>query len=262
MAGHETYYSHAEIYDIAFDFRDVPRECDCLSRVFEQSNGNSPRSFLELAAGPALHSREFAGRGLTVAALDLSRDMVEYGQQQARRQGVSFSYEQGDMISFDLGRFFDLAAILMDSTSYLLDNDVVLAHLNCVADHLNSGGLYILEMGHPRYVFNTEGKVENRWEMSRGDKTVETIWGHDSDEFDPISQITNTKVTVNVTAGGQTYKLEETAPQRSFTANEFEALVRASGRFTIAAIFGAVDDSISFSNEKEAWRMVPVLQRL
>lgn len=260
MRGHETLYSRAEIYDIAFDFRDVPRECDFLGKTYEKCNGKSPASFLELAAGPALHSREFARRGLAVTALDLCDEMVKYGKEQARNEGLDLAYEQGDMVSFDLGRRFDLATILMDSTSYLLDNEAVLTHLDCVADHLNSGGIYVLEMSHPKYVFNTGEKVGTRWEMSRGHKTVETIWGAEDDEFDPITQITNTRVIVNVTDGEREYTLEETAPQRCFTANEFTALVRASGRFTITSIYGAVDESIAFSNENEAWRMVPVLQ--
>jgi SAM-dependent methyltransferase len=163
MAGHGSFYAHPEIYDIAFDFRDVPKECDFLSQAHVRLRGKPPESFLEPAAGPALHSREFGARGLDVCALDLAPEMVAYGKEQARRRGVELRYEQGDMISFDLGRSFDLAAILMDSTSYLLDNDTVLAHLNCVAGHLNAGGLYVLEMGHPRYVFNTEPAVENRW---------------------------------------------------------------------------------------------------
>jgi hypothetical protein len=97
--------------------------------------------------------------------------------------------------------------------------------------------------------------------MTRGETTVETAWGTKEDRFDPISQITDTTVIVNVTTGTEGYTLKETAPQRCFTGNEFAALVRASGRFEIAEIFGAVDSAIEFSNAKEAWRMVPILRR-
>jgi len=261
MTSHSKYYSRPEIYDIAFDFRDVPKECDVLSRVYQKLNGRPPTTFLELAAGPALHAREFARRGLTATALDASDEMVAYGGGEARRRGIDLVYEKGDMVSFDLGRSFDLVAILMDSTSYLLDNDAVLTHLDCVADHLTDGGLYLLEMGHPKDVFNMNPSVENKWEMSRDGKTVETTWGRKDDKFDPIRQITNTTVTVKVTTGEDTHEFEEIGLQRCFTANEFKALVRASGRFSIAEILGAMDDSIPFSNEKGAWRMVPILRR-
>ena len=61
--------------------------------------------------------------------------------------------------------------------------------------------------------------------------------------------------------GGEKGEIVETAPQRSFTPNEFRALVRASGRFEIARELGAMDLAVSFTNEKAAWRMVPVLRK-
>ena len=75
-------------------------------------------------------------------------------------------HEEGIVIpiSFHLPQRFDLAVLLMDSASYLLDNDAVLRHLACVAAHLYEGGLYVLEMGHPRDAFRTQaGSTESVW---------------------------------------------------------------------------------------------------
>jgi SAM-dependent methyltransferase len=262
MNNHNRLYSNAEIYDIAFGFRDVPGECDFLISVCRKHRDSEPTSFLELAAGPALHTRELARRGLHACALDCAQEMVAYGEEQARQQSINIDYQQGDMVNFDLSRSFDLAAILMDSTSYLLGNDAVLKHLKCVADHLNPDGLYVLEMGHPKYVFDPNAMGENRWEMARDDTTVETKWGNKDDEFDPITQITLTTATVRVTRGEQVFSFEDTAPQRCFTATEFDALIRASGRFEVVTMFGAMDDAVPFDNTKKAWRMVPVLRRM
>ena len=259
MTNHKDFYAFAKYYDIAFDFKDVAKECDFMAERYKAAFGQPPNSFLELAAGPGLHGVEFAQKGLHSVALDLSPEMVEYGLSKAKSEGVELEYFCGDMIDFDLQQKFDLVAILMDSTSYLLDNDSVISHLDSVANHLNDKGLYILEMGHPRDIFNAGTSAETDWTMKKDEVEVKVQWGAKGDPFDPISQISQTTVKMNVTDGKQTEELVETAPQRCFSANEFYALVRASGKLKVLETFGAMNSNIPFSNDKQAWRMVSVL---
>lgn len=262
MSNHADFYSFAEYYDIAFDFKDVSLECDFLTSCFEALTGASVSSFLELAAGPALHAIEFGCRGVSSVAMDVSMEMVEYGLLKAKKSNVPLDYFCGDMIDFQFDKTFDLIAILMDSTSYLLDNDSVISHLNAVARHLNPNGLYILEMSHPRDIFNMGESTDTSWEMERDGKKVAIQWGSPSDVFDPITQITQTTVKMEVFDQGKKRELIESAPQRCFSANEFAALVRGSGQFKLAEVFGAMERSVAFSNDKAAWRMVSVLQKL
>ena len=57
-------YAKAELYDIAFDFRDVGAECSALLEIAQRYSGCTAQSFIELAAGPAAHAREdhYAGK--------------------------------------------------------------------------------------------------------------------------------------------------------------------------------------------------------
>lgn len=59
----------------------------------------------------------------------------------------------------------------------LLDTDAVIQHLGCVGDALSGGGLYVLEMGHPRDIFNLGTSTINDWEMERDRIKVHTVWG-------------------------------------------------------------------------------------
>jgi SAM-dependent methyltransferase len=140
MTGHDGLYQLAEYYGIAFDFRDVGAECDFLTELYRRSAAREPASFLELAAGPAYHTIELARRGLRATALDLSPAMVRHGRAKAAAAGVAIDYVEGDMTGFSLPATFDLAALLMASCEYLLDNDAVLSHLDRVADHLTDDG--------------------------------------------------------------------------------------------------------------------------
>jgi SAM-dependent methyltransferase len=219
-----------------------------------------PVYFLELGAGPGEHARFMAEIGLTSHALDLAEDMVNYVLTEGKNhQKLSASVD--NMCDFSLTKKFDIAALLMDSTSYLLTNQDVVNHLQCVAKHLMDGGLYILEMAHPANVFGTATTSGTDWDMERDGTKVHVKWGHKGDIFDPITQITQVSTKITVTENEVTTIYEDQAPQRSFTSQEMEALVELSGVFTIKERFGSLDREIPFDNSKSAWRMVLVLQK-
>lgn len=107
------------------------------------------------------------------------------------------------MIHFKSDEKFDFAAILQDSTAYLLTNEDVINHLECVGRCLNNDGLYILEMAHPKEVFNIAKLTASKWESEREAIKVNIQWGLDNDVFDPISQITNVSVMINYFDSGK-----------------------------------------------------------
>ncbi|MBD3232925.1 MAG: methyltransferase domain-containing protein [candidate division Zixibacteria bacterium] len=258
---HAKIYAKSKYYDIAFDFRDVPRECDFLSDIFSDITGRKPASFLELAAGPAYHTIEFAKGGLQATAMDISPEMVSYGLERAKINRASIEYVNADMIDFQLPGKYDLAALLMDSAGYLLDNESVYRHLISVSDVLNPGGIYVLEMSHPRDVFGVKESTLSDWKMERGDIKVITRWGDLTDNFDPITQVTDVTVRIKYRDGANEGEIINISKERKFTANEFKALVDASGCFRIVAMYGAMDKDIPFDNDLKAWRMVSVLQK-
>jgi SAM-dependent methyltransferase len=259
---HHLTYEQARVYDVAFSFRDVEVECDALAEMARRHGSGPMGDVLELAAGPGRHARELARRGIRAVALDASPAMNRYAQERAQADGVALQTVCADMADFQLAQRFDLAVLLMDSASYLLDNDTVLRHLACVAGHLSEGGLYVLEMGHPRDTFRTHARsTESAWTAEEQGLRVTTRWGHDDDPFDPVTQIDDVRVHLQWSGPEGSGELTERARQRRFTANEFDALVRASGCFEVVAWHGSLDVAVPFDNARAAWRMVPVLRK-
>ena len=258
---HHRIYEHARCYDVAFGFRDVAAECDTLAALAVRHIGRPVASVLELAAGPARHAREFARRGVAATALDASPAMLDYALERAAHHGVPLQALCADMCDFRLPQRVDLAVLLMDSASYLLDNDAVLRHLGCVAEALGDDGLYVLEMSHPRDAFGVGASANTQWTSEEGGLRVDMRWGAAGDVFDPVTQVEDVTVTMDWSGPGGSGQLVERARQRRCTANEFDALVRASGRFDIVEILGSLAPSVPFSNDAAAWRMVPVLRK-
>jgi len=261
-AAHLDFYSRSKFYDIAFSFKNVGEENRTIFDVFEKHCGKPATSFLDIAAGPASNAIEAAQSGIKSFAIDYSPEMVAYGLQKAKNKNAELAYVQGDMRDFSLKEKVDLAAIFMDSTSYLLTNDDFLNHLKAVAKALNENGIYILEMSHPRDVFSVGKSSSTEWTEKRENIEVSVRWGDANDTFDPIKQTTNVTATLKYETPTEAGEIIDRSEQRCFTFQEVDALVKASGCFELIDVLGSLKPNIPFSNDKTCWRMIPVLRKL
>ncbi len=255
-------YSIPELYDIAFDFRDIPSEVDFLLERCRHFRGVNAKSTLELACGPAYHVREMARRKLIAHGLDLEPAMVTYAQSLIDKAELDGTIFESDMRHFDTGRNYDLIYILMASFAHLRTNRDIVDNLNCVADHLTDGGIFIISTAHPRDFYGDEpSSTQNSWSMSRGDVSVETSWGDDSDTFDPLTEIDNVTIQFAVTTPEGTHIHRYPDRLRRLSIMTFYALVELSGRFEIVDQYGALTTELPLTNDRECWRFVPILQK-
>ncbi|MEO8180963.1 MAG: class I SAM-dependent methyltransferase [Deltaproteobacteria bacterium] len=255
MMEHATIYDAAALYDLAFSYRDFPKETRFLRQLYAQRLGREPRSFLELAAGPARHALEMRAEGLDVAALDLSAAMAAHSQHRARERGLPFQYVVGDMTNFAFDRNFDLIACMLCSATYLLTDEQFQRHLSCVRAALADDGVYILELPHPDEA--SEAKTSERWTMKdeRGELSVE--WCEAAAE--------NKLLTIDVRLeyrprdGRPPQLVVDRGRQRDISEADLSQMARATG-FVVSDVFGALDEAVALHDPK-AWRMVAVLRK-
>ena len=256
-------YDEPELYEAACAYRDVPVEVDALLRwsgVHRGADAGPPRSVLELAAGPAEHSRDLARRGLAATALDLNPAMCARAGDLAKAAGVSLSVVEGDMRDFSIAGEFDLAITMLNSLCHLLVLDDLLRHLAAVAAHLRDGGLYIMELAHPADFFAAERRTSSEWSTEVGGGTVSVRWGA-QDRIDPVTQITREHVSVTYLKRGAPLRtVTDVVPNRFWTATELIAAIRLAGRFDLVASYGDFDDDLPL-DAPQAWRMILVLRR-
>ena len=257
-------YSLPQIYDIAFDFRDVKGECDFLLSVGQAHLGRPVRSALELACGPAYHAREMAKRGIISHGLDNSPEMVAYANQLIAREKLNAEIIRADMCNFESFEKYDLCYILIASFAHLLTNRDILDNLNAVADCLNDDGLYIISTAHPRDFYGPDSPPEHEpsWTNSRAGITVTTHWGGTNQQFDPLTEIDDVVISFTVETNGQTARYDFPEKLRRLSLQTFQALVQSSGRFALVDMYGDFDANIKISNAPESVRFIPVLQKL
>lgn len=249
-------YAKAELYDIAFSFRNYRSEAGVMLHWLKRANGGRPCSVLELGAGPARHALEFARRGIAAWALDLSPAMVRYARGLARKQGRKLRAVQGDMRAFKLGRKFDLALLMMASDQHLLTENDFVRHLRCVGRHMNPGGIYIIESAYPEKP-GAKRRVVSDWTQKRGGVAVTVSWGHPNDPW--IGKARSVSVSYSVNRGGEVLSLLDSTWQRQWSPAEFRKLLRKAGSFDLMQTYGAFEREPV--PDKKAWRLIYVLRR-
>lgn len=259
-ARHEGLYSLPALYELAFSYRDIAHECDFVLDVFQKLQGRAPQSILELACGPGAHAREFLRRGFPVALLDLSAEMVAYARDAIADTGVPV--RQGDMIRFAMPERADLVCTMLDSLSYITTNDDLVAHLQSVRRAVADGGVYFVELSHPRDVWvHGEASTQAVWTAERDGVRVTTEWAA-AVKPNPISQTDQvlTRLTVTGEQGPASQRIIETwGVQRPWLAQELRALVQLAGGWEFAGWWGdfALDRELGGSDHD--WRMLIAL---
>ncbi|MBI5867432.1 MAG: class I SAM-dependent methyltransferase [candidate division Zixibacteria bacterium] len=258
----ETPYDRPEIYDIAFDFRDLVHECDVLDAICQHYGNGKPKSFVDLACGPGYHCVTYGGRGVKSYGIDVNPATLEYARRKAANAGAPVTFLLEDMHDYKLPEPVDLAFCAMSSFHYLLTNDDIIRHLRSVAANLTPGGLYIIEANHPRDVFRVGKSLFTEWEARRGDIVVFSHWGYEDDPYDPIAQITRCRVHIEVRENGHSTKMDFIDLDRSLTHQEFILLIEKSGVFETLDWLGKLDLDQPFDNSKQSVRMIPILKKL
>jgi SAM-dependent methyltransferase len=100
---------------------------------------------LELAIGTGRIALPLAARGVRVAGIDLSPDMVA----QLRRKSTEIPVKIGDMTTTHVGGTFSLVYVVFNSINNVTTQDGQVACFENAARHLVPGGCFVVEVGIP-----------------------------------------------------------------------------------------------------------------
>jgi SAM-dependent methyltransferase len=100
---------------------------------------------LELAIGTGRIAVPLAQRGVRVAGIDLSPDMVA----ELRKKSAGIPVAIGDMSTTRMEGTFSLAYVVFNSINNLTTQDAQVAAFANAATHLQPGGCFVVEVGVP-----------------------------------------------------------------------------------------------------------------
>lgn len=140
----EFYNRLAEFFDVMTDWKSrIAFELPFLRTMLEHHHVHT---ILDCACGTGWHSIELARFGYQVAASDISSEMIQRAQANARREGMSIAFQVArfqDLRSAFQGRF-DAVLCLGNSFPHVLDENAATDSLANMHDVLRDGGVLIL----------------------------------------------------------------------------------------------------------------------
>ena len=259
MASFNDLYQLAQYYDIVFR-RDVSAEVQFVCDVYTQLNSHQPQSLLDLACGPGYHARTAAQSGLTAIGLDLRPEMLDLAQSYAEEDGVQVEWMAADMRYLQLDSPVDIILNVFDGIDCLLTNDDLIAHFKAMSSCLTAGGIYLIDVSHPRYTSFSHYK---KWTYAneRDGINVHINWAINDPIVNPKTSVSTTELEILVNHDGETIRIVDSAQERIITAQEIDLLARFTDDLSPVGWYGEYDLNCPLENNPTAERMIIILQK-
>src|SRR5262245_11273807 len=254
MAEHRRLYGRADYYDIVFD-GNVGPEIDFVLALYRGHAGRPLGSVLELACGPGYHARALAGRGVGAVGLDLSREMIVLAREKAGADGVDVEWLVGDMREFTLGGPVDMAICTLDGIDCLLTDDEIVRHFRAVGANLVPGGLYMIELSHPRDC-SAEHYGRFRYEGERNGCRVTIDWANIRPVPRSAERVVVAEVIMQVRENGGEETFVDQAFERFLMPDDIARLAQASDVLEVCGWYGDFDVDQPFDDSPSSRRMI------
>ena len=186
--------------------------------------------------------------------------MITFAREQAAADGVDVSWIAGDMRRFKLPQPVDAALSSFDAMDCMLTNQEVVEHFRAIAGNLTPRGIYVVESTHPRDCPMT-GYGNFHYRGERNGTKVAIDWATNKPVPDPLTQVIDVEVTMQVTHDGTVETFTDHARERLLLAQEFVALAKLSDALEVVAFHGDYARGQPFDMSKVARRMIVVMQK-
>lgn len=222
------YEDDAELYDIAFDW-DISDEVDWLVERLRAT------TVLEPGCGSGRMLEALTDRGCLVVGIDRSPRMLEISR---RRLGARGEVFEGDMTDFDLGRTFE-GAVCPINTLLHLDPSGLARHLERMAQHLEPGSRYLVQVG--LVAGDEDPFAGSHWEASRGETTLKVDWV--DEELDVAHGVSRQRSRIEVLSGPRAGAvIEELHDMTAWTPDTWAAAIETSPFEEVATYDGGSEE--------------------
>ncbi len=257
-------YKKPEYYDMAFSLRNYEKEVCFLEKIFVKFSKIKVKTILDIGCGTGSHAIEFANYGYNAFGLDSSEKMINFARRKVRTGPADVHFFVANMSNFRLPKKVDACISMFNSFASLLENQQILSHLDCVADVLHKGGLYIVELSNPYPCWITQQVRKKQrcrlgaWVAKCSDTNIKTEVWHEP--FDVKTQIEwGGELRLLVEKNKKTFKIIHREPSRVVFPQEFTAWVESNKNFRLLKWYGG----FNFSKlNKNSLQMIAVLKRI
>jgi len=226
------WYDYPQYFDMVF--RDeTAAEVAFFRDTFGRYVEGPVRRLLEPGCGSGRLVTAMAAGGFDVHGIDLSRPALDYLRRKLRRRGLSATLDCADITRFELPGRFDAAFCTFNTFRHLVTEEAAVAHLECVAEHLRPGGIYLL--GLNVIPPDADPDCTERWRAGHGQTKVHvTLRVTDFNRRRRLEQI---EVVLTAKSPVKTVRCRSRFPLRLYTMPQLLRTLASVPAFEIAGIF-------------------------
>lgn len=254
-------FENPQYFEIAFQHRDIGRECDFIESVTELYSKTDNRKVLDVFCGTGAHILELLRRGYEADGFDVTDPMLNYVRSKIDPASYQPKLWKDNLENFKVDCEYGVLTNMLTSFNYITTNESVLSHIESAAKALSYGGLYIIEMNHPRDILSSGTSAPNRWVEVRGDIEIEMDWDYKSAQLDYIDQVYNMTGKMTIREGGKEKILTSEERIRIYLYQEMRALISLSGWLNLVKAFGAFHLDQELDSSDASWRMILILRK-
>jgi SAM-dependent methyltransferase len=248
-------YDNPFYYDVAFSFRDISREVDFFEKCIKKFSKTKVKKILDIGCGPCPYMEELAKRGYTFTGLDLSKLMLGYSLEKARKSGIKIAIIHADMRNFKAKEQFDFAFCMLGSVT-VESNEDFLSHLDSMAACIRSGGLYLIDAV---IQFDWTRLGSDSWTVIKNGLIVNVTWSTSAINY--IEQKAMDRLVVEVIEDGKAKVFKTERTSKIIFPQEFFELVRKNGRFEFLGWYNNFDLAQPLEKAMQFNRPMTVLRR-
>lgn len=229
---------YARFYDLDYAGFDDDQQ------FVQQSAVRCGSPILELGCGTGRLLLPLAAGGYEVTGVDVSAAMLETARQKATVQGLNshVTLVKQDMRELDLGCRYNLAYAAINSFMHMMTTDDQLAALNSIHQHLNSDGVFLLDLfnPHPDRLLDSRGQVVLDKVMT-DPETGQHLMKFRTQTVDLAEQTLHTILFLDqVNSEGHVQRTVFTFSLRYIFSGELELLLDRAG-FQLEAVYGSYE---------------------
>ncbi len=227
-----SWYDYPQYYDLAFR-SETRLEADFLEAAARKYCGFPVRRMLEPGCGTGRLIVEMAARGYRMTGFDLSRPALEYLRRRLARRKLKATVFEADMADFRLPRPVDAAYSTFDGFRHLLSERAAKRHLECVAESLRPGGIYVL--GFHLLPPDAPEECIERWsERHGGTQVTVTLRVLATDRRRRLETL---RISLLARRPGREFRLRHDFQFRMYTAGQFRRLLAKVPSLELADVY-------------------------
>lgn len=250
-------YEYPEYYEIVFGKRQIAKQVSFLDKIFRKFS--NVKTVLDIACGRGPHLISLIRKGYECDGLDISWRMMQPLKEDLDKMKLYAEMYQQDMTNININKKYDACICMVNSIQILLTNKDLVNHFRSVAKILKKGGIYVVEMDHPKefacFFSNNQKKFYVK-EFEKDDVKIKVTF--EKLGFDLEKGIEKNNLIFEVNDNGKKIKLVDDSPIRRIMPQEFLAL--AGDEFELVKFYGDFELNVSL-NDENASRMIAVLRK-